>query len=55
MLALSLYAIAVLAAEAVIRLDPEVKAVFDYADYAVCGIFFADFLISLWWAPNRLR
>src|SRR5688572_29384922 len=55
MLALSVYAIAVLAAEAAVSLDPEVQTVFNYADYAVCGIFFADFLFSLWRAPKPLR
>src|SRR5687768_8583712 len=53
MLVLCIYALAVLAADATVRLRPEVKAVFEYADYAVCAIFFIDFFVSLWAAPNR--
>src|SRR5436190_23911777 len=55
MLVLSLYAIAALAAEAAMRLDPQIRTVLSYADYAVCGLFACDFLISLWRAPHRLR
>ena len=53
MLVLCIYALAVLAVDATVHLKPQVKAVFDYADFAVCGIFFVDFLISFWAAPNR--
>jgi voltage-gated potassium channel len=55
MLVLSLYAIAALAAEAAMRLDPQVRMVLSYADYAVCALFGVDFVISLWRAPHRLR
>jgi voltage-gated potassium channel len=55
MLVLSLYAIASLAAEAAIRLDPQVRLILTYADYGVCLLFAGDFLLSLWGAPNRLR
>jgi voltage-gated potassium channel len=53
MLALCVYALATLAVGTVVRLDPGVKAVLEYADYAVCFQFFVDFLISLWCAENR--
>ena len=55
MLALSFYAIAALAAETAIRLDPQVRSVLDYADYAVCVLFLIDFAVSLWHSPNRRR
>ena len=55
MLVLSLYAIAALAAEAAMRLDPQIRAVLSYADYAVCALFAFDFFVSLWRAPHRLR
>jgi len=55
MLVLSLYAIAALAAEAAMRLDPQIRVVLSYADYSVCALFAADFCISLWRAPHRLR
>ena len=55
MLVLSVYAIAALAAEVAIRLDPQVRFVLNYADYAVCVLFAGDFLLSLWKAPNRRR
>jgi voltage-gated potassium channel len=49
------YALAALALETAVRLEPETRAILDYADYAVCALFFLDFLISLWRAPNRWR
>jgi voltage-gated potassium channel len=55
MLVLSVYAITALAAEVAIRLDPQIRAVLTYADYAVCLLFAGDFLLSLWNAPNRRR
>jgi voltage-gated potassium channel len=55
MLVLSLYAIASLAAEAAIRLDPQIRSVLNYSDYAVCALFAGDFCLSLWRAPNRRR
>src|SRR4051794_25331952 len=55
MLGLSLYAIAALGAGVAIRLDPQVRLVLDYADYAVCFLFAIDFALSLWRAPNRRR
>src|ERR1043165_3426412 len=55
MLVLSLFAIVTLAVEVAVRLNPEIHAVLDYADYAVCVLFGGDFAISLWRAPNRSR
>jgi voltage-gated potassium channel len=53
MLVLCLYALAVLAAQSVIRLSPGTRVILDYADYVVCAIFFADFLVSLYRDKNR--
>jgi len=55
MLVLSLFAIVTLAVEVAVRLNPEIRTVLDYADYAVCVLFGCDFAISLWRAPNRAR
>lgn len=55
MLVLSLFAIATLAIEVAVRLNPQIRAVLDYADYAVCVLFGCDFVISMWRAPNRAR
>ena len=55
MLILCLYALAALAIETAIHLEPGTRAILDYADYAVCGLFFLDFLVSLWRAPDRWR
>lgn len=55
MLVLCLYALAVLATQSVVRLSPGTRAILDYADYIVCAIFFAHFLVSLQRAPNRWR
>ena len=53
MLVLCIYALAVLATQTVVKLDPQVRGVLDYADYAVCSLFFLDFLFSLARAPSR--
>jgi len=55
MLVLSLYAIAALAVEVAIHLDPQIRAVLVYADYAVCVLFASDFVASLWHSSNRWR
>lgn len=55
MLILCLYALAALALQTAIRIQPETQAVLDYADYAVCALFFLDFIVSLWRAQNRSR
>jgi len=53
MLVLCLYALGALAAQSVIRFEPETQGIFDYADFAVCAFFFVDFVVSFLRAPNR--
>jgi voltage-gated potassium channel len=55
MLVLCVYALAVLAAQSAIAFEPETQGVLDYADYAVCALFFTDFAVNLVRAPNRWR
>ncbi len=55
MLVLCLYALAALAAQSAMRLEPGTRRILDYADYVVCVMFFADFVVSLLGAPNRWR
>jgi voltage-gated potassium channel len=53
MLVLCIYALGVLAVQTAVKLRPDTRDVLDLADYGVCVIFFVDFLIDLWRAPNR--
>jgi voltage-gated potassium channel len=53
MLVLSLFALLGLAANTLMQLDPASSTILEYADHTVCGLFFLDFLISLYRAPNR--
>ncbi len=55
MLALCLYAIIALAVQTLVRIDEEVRSVIDFADAAVCALFFVDFWISLLRAENRWK
>ena len=55
MLFLCVYAIAALTAGAVFPLSADTKTVIQYADFAVCSIFFVDFLNSLYRAPDRWK
>jgi len=55
MLVLCLLALASLAARLVTSMDPETVVVLDYADLAVCAVFFVDFLVSFWLEPDRRR
>lgn len=55
MLVLCFYALAALAAQTTIRLEPETRGILDYADYAVCAFFLVDFGVSLFRAPDRWR
>ena len=55
MLILCVFALAALAIETTGRAEPEVRTILTYADYALCGVFFFDFLLSLYLAPNRAR
>lgn len=53
MLVLSVYALVVVGAQMSIDLLPEVATLLDYSDVAICALFFADFLVSLYTAPDR--
>ena len=53
-LALSLFALASLVATTALALDRDILAVLQYADTAVCLMFFGDFCYSTWSASNRL-
>jgi voltage-gated potassium channel len=55
MLALCLYALLALAVERVWALPPGSGVILAYADVLVCGVFFVDFVASLWRAENRAR
>lgn len=55
MLALCLYAIGALAARTAIHFNEETVTILDTADYAVCGVFFLDFLWNLKRADNAWR
>lgn len=55
MLVLSVAALVDVGIQSMARLDPQVVEILDYADVAVCAIFFVDFLLSLWHAPDRLK
>jgi len=47
MLALCVWALGVLAAGTFAKWDDSTKAILDYADFAICGMFFIDFLVTL--------
>lgn len=55
MLTLCVYALAVTLMQMLVTLHPEIAQIFDTADYLLCAVFFADFLYSLWTAPDRWR
>ena len=54
-LVLSVFAIVALAIEAVIPLDPASQQILMYADWVICGLFFLDFVFTLWRSKNRGR
>lgn len=54
MLVLCLYSLGILAFQAS-SLEPSTRAILDYADFAVCLLFLADFLVSFYRAENRWR
>ena len=54
-LALSIMALIVLAIETIFKLDESTKQILEYADDAVCVVFFLDFLIMLFWAENKAK
>src|SRR5262245_47740939 len=53
MLVLCVYALGSLAAQVAVDMEPSTRGVLDYADNAVCALFFVDFVVSLIAAPNR--
>ncbi len=55
MLVLCLYALGVLAMQTATHLEPSTGAILEYADYAVCAVFFGDFLWSMWRADSAWR
>lgn len=54
MLALCLWALMTLSAGTFFRLDPSTQTILDSADTIVCGLFFLDFLYSLYRAPRLI-
>jgi voltage-gated potassium channel len=55
MLCLCLWALLMLAAGSFFQLSAGTQQILNYADYAVCLLFFLDFLHSLYTAPNKVR
>jgi voltage-gated potassium channel len=55
MLALSLFALLLLAAGAVLPTDAETRRLLDIADALLCALFFVDFLVTLWKTESRWR
>lgn len=55
MLVLSILSLSILAVAAMGALDPERTSILQFADLVVCAMFFVDFLLSLYRAPNRMR
>ncbi len=53
MLTLSLFALGLLAADALFRLDPRTREIIAGLDNAVCALFFLDFLVTFWRAEDR--
>lgn len=55
MLVLCVWALLSLAVGTAVPLSPDTLSVLDYADNAICLLFFGDFLVTLSRAPNRWR
>jgi voltage-gated potassium channel len=55
MLALCVYTLLVLAAEALLRPEGQTRLLLDYADTAICVLFLLDFSLCLYHAPDRWR
>jgi len=55
MLALCIFALVSMAIDTFLPIDQDSRAVLQWADTAVCLLFFLDFLHSLWRAENRWR
>jgi voltage-gated potassium channel len=54
-LSLSIVAIALVAVEAIFTLDSPTQIIIDYADIAICGLFFVDFLFTLSTEKHKWR
>lgn len=54
-LALSLYALAALAIEAIVPLDVATRQIMDWTDYGVCFVFFSDFVLHFFRAEKPGR
>ena len=54
-LAISIYALAALTLDVLVKPDPEIRALIQYADFVVCLVFLFDFARNLKRAPNRWR
>lgn len=52
-LVLSLFALAMLAADALFELDPDTRAIIAWLDNGVCLLFFLDFLVTFWRAEKK--
>lgn len=55
MLLLCVFALAGVAVQNLMTLDPETSIILDYADYAVCAFFLVDFTLSLRRSNDRWR
>ena len=55
MLALCVWALAVLATSTFVKWDDSTKTILDYADLAVCLMFFADFVITLVRSEHKIK
>lgn len=53
MLVLCLFALGALGAESLLTMSPETRKVLQYADTAICVLFFGDFCVQLARAPSR--
>lgn len=51
----SVLSIAIMATMAAINLSPTTRTILDATDVAVCCLFLFDFVVSLAYAPNKLR
>jgi len=55
MLVLSVYAVVALAISTFVNLSADTRAILQYADTAVCILFFVDFIVTLVRSQNRWR
>lgn len=55
MLALCVYVLVALAAEAILQPDAETRLLLQYADTAICAVFLLDFVLCLYRAEDRWR